>query len=288
MNQENRNSKKDISNIKDETLFFVDSNNIISQCYHGAEAIGPRVFETTIFLFMKKVFQFRKMVNKSSLYFFFDSDYSYRAEVFPFYKQHKKEIKEETIKHSVINKIKEILSELNFQTFCSYGYEADDLIAFYTSRYNDNNRVVIFSSDEDLFQISKSKVHFYHPVKDQIFTKKEIREKFGIHPYAFPIRKALVGKKNEIPGFEGIGAVTATKIINKELPFPDIDMELFDQYLLASVIPFAKREDPIKFEELKKYKGNKEDFIKIFSENGLDYYLNPEQFKAWKTTFKLK
>lgn len=285
MSQENQNS----NSISGHNLFFIDSNNVISQCYHAAEAIGPRVYETTLFLFMKKIFQFRKMINKAIIIFFFDDDHSYRNDIYPWYKAYKKSKTEENLKHSIINKVKEMLPFIGFQVFCQHGYEADDMIAAYVSKYSQgDHRIVIFSSDEDLFQLSKDKVHFYHPVKDAYFTKREILNKYGIKPFEIPIRKALVGKKNEVDGFPGIGAVTANKIINKEIPFPDIDMDLFNDYISVSLLPFVNQNDKIRIEDINIYQGKKDDFKNFFSSNNMEYFLNEKQFKTWISTFKLK
>lgn len=293
MNPENGNSNKDLYSINNHILMFIDANNLISQCYHASKTIGSEVWNTTLFLFMKRVFQFRSMHDKAILVFFFDSDHSYRNDIYPWYKAHIKERyenEEESLKHKIINKLRlDIIPALGFQTSHQEGVEADDLIAAYcTDNLKRCKKILIFSSDEDLFQLAKVRVHFYNSVKDKLFTKKEITEKFGIKPSNMAIRKALIGKKGEIPGFPGIGKKTATRIINEEIPFPKIDMDLFGQYLNASIIPFFNPEDRVIVNKVKRFHGKQKDFRKVFSENSMEFFLKIVNFNQWVNTFKLR
>ena len=79
--------------MKNKNLVFIDGDNLASQCFFGAKNLnGQRIFDTTLFLFFKKIQEFKETIKNSTIVFFFDSDRSYRAAKFPWYKQHKIEL----------------------------------------------------------------------------------------------------------------------------------------------------------------------------------------------------
>jgi len=295
MNQEKANSnskRRDILKIENKTLFFIDGDNLGSQCYYGAKSASKsNIWDITLFLFMKRVLQIRKMSGNSVLIFFFDSDYLYRTQAYPWYKQHKNEIDQEnkSLKKKVIEYLNnDILPSLGFQCFNQHGYEGDDLIAAHVSENQSSNKIIIISTDEDLFQLIKWRVHCYNMIKDESFTRVSVEKKLGVTPIEIPIRKALIGKKNEVPGFEKIGKVTANKIIKKEIPFPEIDQKLFQDYLTVSVLPFQNKADPIVVHDIKKFYGYKRDFKNVFTEHRMHSFTNNLSMIDWTNTFRLQ
>jgi 5'-3' exonuclease len=57
----------------------------------------------------------------------------------------------------------------------------------------------------------------YNPISKKVTNEKSFMEKTGIHPNQWNVYRALVGGKDNVPGVEGIGAVTATKYIQGKL-----------------------------------------------------------------------
>jgi 5'-3' exonuclease len=86
--------------------------------------------------------------------------------------------------------------------------EADDIIA-YMSKYMPskyNTKVTIVSSDKDFLQLANAKVNIYRPIEKEIFSYNHVKEKFGLMPENFILRKVLLGDvSDKVPGIKGLG-----------------------------------------------------------------------------------
>lgn len=277
-----------LNGVKGKRLLLIDGNNLVHRCYHGAKQVGEdKQKQVCTLLALNQILNFKNLCLNSILIPFWDSDHSYRAEEFSFYKQHKLDDGTNK-KFEIIEHVKNIFSELGFQNLEQYGYEGDDLISLYSSVYSSSNKCIIFSTDNDLFQCLKPRVLHYNPIKNEVQTHTSIKEKMGLTPSEIPINKALIGKKNEVPGVPKIGEKTALKIIKNEVPFPGFDMNLFYQYLRVSTLPFQKEGSPISLIELKKFNGSKSVFKKVFKENNFENFLTTRSMKIWSKAFRLK
>jgi len=109
------------------------------------------------------------------------------------------------------------------RTFEKAGFEADDLIATFTSKFKDKKdlQIIILSGDRDGIQlVDGEKVVLWTPVKgiSEIFVydEKSTEEKFGIKPRQMTDYKSLVGDSSDnIKGVAGIGPKTAAILLNK-------------------------------------------------------------------------
>jgi DNA polymerase-1 len=97
------------------------------------------------------------------------------------------------------------------------GYEADDLIATYSSKLSRNGfKVKIIAIDKDLMQLVNDNVYIFDPVKSKIIDADGVVEKYGVLPSQMVFFQALVGDTSDnIPGVKGIGPVTASKLIKE-------------------------------------------------------------------------
>jgi DNA polymerase-1 len=95
--------------------------------------------------------------------------------------------------------------------------EADDLISYvgnFTSVVN--NQIVIVSNDKDFFQILNSNTVLHRPTQKETLNKKDIIEKYGIHPYNFALARAMAGDTSDnLPGIKSVGLAT----VKKRFPF---------------------------------------------------------------------
>jgi 5'-3' exonuclease len=275
--------------IKGKRLLFIDGNNLLHRCFHGAVNAAPNQQKqlTTLFV-LKQILDYKRLCLNSIMVFFFDSEHSYRANLYDFYKQHKLE-KIDNFKSEIFNHIRyNIIEKLGIQIISQKGYEGDDLIALYSGIYSKKNKVIIFSTDNDLMQCINNRIIHYNPLKNETCTLTSIKEKMGLNPSELAINKALVGKKNEIPGVPKIGIKTSLKIINKEIPFPDFDKKIFEDYLDASVLPFSKGDIPIDVKEIEQFENTKENFRSLFMEWDFGNFLTHKQMSLWTKAFNLK
>lgn len=279
-------SDLNLKKVKNKRLLLIDGNNLVHRCYWGAKQAEDQKQVTTL-LALNQILNFKNLCMNSIMVFFWDSKYSYRAKLYDFYKQHKLDDADPQ-KEEIINHIKNIFVEMGFQSFEQYGYEGDDLIALYADVYSKQNKVIIFSTDEDLFQCLNSKIIHYNPLKNETNTCTTIKKNMGLNPKDIAIRKAMVGKKNEVPGIPKIGEKTALKIINGDVDFPEFDQYLFREYLDVSILPFQYNEDPLIVKEIEKFESTKNNFKRIFQENDFNNFLTTRSINIWSKHFNLK
>lgn len=140
---------------------------------------------------------------------------NFRNDIFPEYKGTRKEIPEDLIPQFPL--IRKAVEALNLNYLEMEGYEADDLIATYTSQALDQGlEVVVVSGDKDLMQLIRPGVEFYDPMKDKFFTPEDVKEKFGVYPDKVVDVQALSGDSiDNVPGVPGIGPKTAAQLIEE-------------------------------------------------------------------------
>lgn len=142
---------------------------------------------------------------------------TFRHTEYTAYKAHRIAAPEEM--HQQLPRIKEVVDSLNIPIFTLEGYEADDVIGTLASQAVDQE-VFIVTGDRDALQLVNTHVKAYMPGKSLsdiiIYDGKKFEEKYGFKPKQLIDYKALVGDPSDnIPGVEGIGEVSATKLIQE-------------------------------------------------------------------------
>ncbi|WP_448587364.1 5'-3' exonuclease [Thermocrinis sp.] len=138
--------------------------------------------------------------------------------------------------------IKELIPLLGIKLVEKAGYEADDLIAYLTSRALEKGfRVKIYSPDKDLLQlVQEGRVWVINPILNEAFDEKKVREKFGVEPRQLADYLALVGDKTDnIEGVKGVGPKTALNLLREYGSIEGI-LSRWDEFEKA--FPHAERE----------------------------------------------
>jgi DNA polymerase-1 len=120
-----------------------------------------------------------------------------------------------------IQRSRDLLDTFSIDWYEEEGFEADDLLGTIAEQMNgrDDVEVIIASGDYDTLQLVDDKrVRVYalrKGIKDTVlFDEAGVHERFGFDPEYLPDYKGLRGDSSDnIPGIDGIGEVTATKII---------------------------------------------------------------------------
>ncbi len=90
--------------------------------------------------------------------------------------------------------------------------EADDVIGYLSKRHFNKNRIVIVSSDKDLYQLLSPKVIQWSPGQKAFITLKTVQEKFGIHVNNFCTARAFIGDPSDnLPGVPRVGFASLIK-----------------------------------------------------------------------------
>lgn len=90
------------------------------------------------------------------------------------------------------------------------GYEADDLIAYFSNMCDSN--CLIVSNDNDLYQLLDNKIDMFLIKDKKIYTKRDFEDEYLIPVDFWPTVKAFAGDRSDnIKGIYGIGIKTAIK-----------------------------------------------------------------------------
>ena len=90
--------------------------------------------------------------------------------------------------------------------------EADDVIGYICRYMFGEQRIVVVSSDRDLYQLIDDRVVQWSPGQKKLITSKHVIEKFGVHPRNMTVARSFVGDSSDnIPGIRGAGFTTMAK-----------------------------------------------------------------------------
>tara|TARA_Y100001963_G_scaffold159862_1_gene265795 strand:+ start:204 stop:1169 length:966 start_codon:yes stop_codon:yes gene_type:complete len=92
------------------------------------------------------------------------------------------------------------------------GCEADDVIGYLARYTHSDDKIIIVSSDKDLYQLVDDRVVQWSPGQKKIIDKSYIFQKFGISSENFITARCFVGDSSDnIPGVKGAGFKTLSK-----------------------------------------------------------------------------
>jgi DNA polymerase-1 len=189
--------------------------------------------------------------------------------------------KEYEIFRTKLHDLIEILRVSNVSVFEGEGYEADDYIACISRMLKLQYKITIVSSDRDMCLLINENVRVYDPIKAITITENNFQEIIGIPLKHFLTYKCMIGDTSDnIAGIEGVGEVTAKKMIEEYGRFQNIieglkkKDKLFvkEQKILDSIDVFERNKKLIAFDrlyddaELRQHIKNKVKLLKIDKE----------------------
>ena len=274
------------------TAFYANKNMDIKD-------VKSCVLESILF-YIKK---YGIMFETNNIIFCCDSLYNIRKEIYPQYKEHRKQIREEKTEEELklqkelykfIPEIKIILKRIGFlNVFEISGFEADDIVASITN--NDLlNKFTILSSDADLFQCLKGNVDMYSTSKQKLYTYHSFVDEFDFEPQNWWKIKALAGcTSDNITGLKGLtdknGAKTAVKFFNKTL---NKDSKIYQKINTKETIELYKKNIPLvklpmkgcTIPVIEENRFSKKEFVNICKEYLLPYK-EESLLKQWENFF---
>lgn len=202
-------------------LLLIDGHNLLCKAFYGVpEKIlaDGRPVQGVIGFISITVKIIRDMEPTHILVVFDPEEQPSRTKLYSPYKQNRQDFGSKPDRENPFSQlmdIKRTLDILGIKYAEKPGYEADDLIASYAIRSNDE--VVIASSDTDFLQLVGKRISMfrYHGKKSVLFNETMVQRRYGIHPSRFLEYKALIGDRTDnIDGIRGVGPKTAIKILN--------------------------------------------------------------------------
>jgi DNA polymerase-1 len=111
--------------------------------------------------------------------------------------------------------LKKIISLLDIPIISVPNIEADDVLASLAIQAP-YEQVLIASSDKDLMAVVSDKIKILDTMKNKIYDRQAVVDKFGVAPEQITDYLTLLGDASDnIPGADGIGAKTAEKLLQE-------------------------------------------------------------------------
>ncbi|MDE5057384.1 DNA polymerase I, partial [Wolbachia endosymbiont of Drosophila bocki] len=203
--------------MKEKTFTIIDGYGFLFRAYY----VLPHLITTTG-MPIGGVYGFLNMVLK----YIAHSDYltialdagkkNFRHNLYPEYKANRVTPPEDLTPQFTI--LREAVEAFNLSYEEIEGYEADDIIATLAAKYANHQdfKVVVVSSDKDLFQLLNHNILIFDPIKNIYIDEKRVVEKFGVNSHKLLDLFSLTGDASDnIPGVPGIGPKTATKLLDE-------------------------------------------------------------------------
>lgn len=149
----------------------------------------------------------------------FDRGRTFRHDDYAGYKANRADMPDDL--HSQFRRIDELLEAFDIPTYSAEGFEADDVLAALGSQAEKQGLdVLIVTGDTDAFQLIGPHLKVLTPRRSfgdsVVYDEPAIQERYGLSPRQLIDYKALVGDTSDnVPGVKGIGAKTATSLLQQ-------------------------------------------------------------------------
>ena len=208
---------------KENRLILIDGSAYIFRAYYALPPMSRKdgTPVNAVFGFTNMLVKLIEDYREEKLIVIFDAAReNFRNKIYKDYKANRGETPEDLIPQ--FDLIKSCVKAFNIPQLEIEGFEADDIIATYTTLATKLNiSSLIVSSDKDLMQLVNEKVQMLDPMKNKKIGIDQVIEKFGVEPSKVVQIQALTGDKiDNIPGAPGIGPKTALELIKE---FGDIE-----------------------------------------------------------------
>ncbi len=206
-----------------KTLTIIDTFGFLFRSYYALPPLRSKTgFPTGMITgFMNFISSIGKDFDTDYLVFALDSKGdTFRNEIYPEYKGHRPEAPDDL--KAQLPVCIDLITKMGFTSAAKIGFEADDIIA---SLANDAKakglKVRVISHDKDLYQLIEENIFMFDPMKKKIVSQDDCFDKYGVYPKQFTDYQSLLGDSaDNVPGVKGIGAKTATALIQE---FNDLD-----------------------------------------------------------------
>ena len=175
---------------------------------------------SAVFGFANQVFQLLEEENPDYIVAAFDpKGKNFRHELYTDYKANRSAMPDEI--QTQLPYLWELLDGMNIPVLRIEGVEADDVIGTVAKMCEkDDLQCNIVSGDKDFMQLINDKTLLYAPQarrrEKEIFNAQKVSEKWGVGPEHIIDLLGLMGDSSDnVPGVEGVGPITAKKLIQK-------------------------------------------------------------------------
>ena len=207
-----------MTTLKNKTVFLVDGQAYIYRAFYAVRELqtSQGVPTNAVFGFTSMLQRLLQEESPEYLAVVFDAKgKNFRHDLYKEYKANRLATPEPL--RPQIPRIKDLVRAYRIPVLELPGYEADDIIATLTRRWEKAGaEVVIVSGDKDLMQLVSDHVTMLDTMKGERIGIAEVRMKFGVDPARVVDVQGLMGDSTDnIPGIPGVGEKTAIKLIQE-------------------------------------------------------------------------
>ncbi|MFH0903501.1 MAG: 5'-3' exonuclease H3TH domain-containing protein, partial [Pseudomonadota bacterium] len=201
---------------------------------------------------------------------------TFRHQIDPAYKANRREMPAELLPQ--LPWFEKIVNAFRLPVIRIEGIEADDVIATLVGKAREASlEVAIYSGDKDLMQLVDDHVVVVDAMKDIVYDAAKVTAKFGVPPRCLGDWLALRGDSSDnIPGVEGIGDVTAAKLLNE---YGSIDGILAHVQQLKAKLA-SRLSDPVQLERLQRSR----QLVKLRDDVPIEHSIESLQRREWDAT----
>ena len=214
-------------------LIIIDGFNLIFRVFYAVPPFHTRDGKpvNALFGYTKALMQIMKMDAQYIIMTFDSGGGTFRSEADASYKAQRDGMPDDLA--SQMDGIFEVTDLLGIPRIAVPGYEADDIMGTLAVKHReDMERVLIVSSDKDLFQFIGGHVYVYDAMKDRLYDEEEAVKKFEVHPGQIVDYLALIGDTSDnIPGVKWIRRDSTDILYTPAL------IEFLKKYEFRSLLP---------------------------------------------------
>ena len=209
---------------KELKFFIIDGMALIYRA-HFAMIKNPLITKngqhtSAIYGFANSIFKLIEDENPDYLAIAMDcKEPTFRHKMYSEYKANREAMPDELV--SQLSLIDEMLDSMNIPVIKKPGFEADDIMGT-LGRVASAKGITTYlvSGDKDLMQLVSDKVKLYTPASrfspTKIYHESDVFDKWGVKPNKMIEFLALLGDSSDnIPGVDGIGKKTASKLLSE-------------------------------------------------------------------------
>lgn len=200
-----------------DPIYLIDGSGYIFRAFYAVRPLATSAGLPTnaVLGFTKMLVKLLREVKAKKIAVAFDvSRDTFRSKMYSDYKANRIACPDELLVQMPY--FRKVVAALGVQCFEQGGYEADDVIATLAKKFSSQNeQVIIVSGDKDLTQLVSDGISVWDAMRDVVYDRAKVKEKFGVFPEQIIDYLSLTGDSSDnIPGVKGIGDKTAQILVN--------------------------------------------------------------------------
>lgn len=205
-----------MASIPEKPLILVDGSSYLYRAFHAFPSTmsNGKIQTNAVYGVVNMIRSLLRQVESDHIAVVFDAKgKTFRDELFAEYKANRPPMPGEL--REQIEPLHNIIRAMGLPLLAIEGVEADDVIGTLASQASKQGMPVLVSTgDKDMAQLVDDNVTLINTMTNVIMDREGVIEKFGIPPELIIDYLALMGDKvDNIPGVPGVGAKTATALL---------------------------------------------------------------------------